>query len=49
MIGDDQHSPAYEEPFLNSISQVPYASLRGLLEHFVEQPATTSSGFQNFI
>ncbi|WP_157555543.1 hypothetical protein [Herbidospora yilanensis] len=37
------------EPLLNSIGEVPYSTLRGLLEHFVEQPATTSSGFQNFI
>lgn len=49
MIDAARGTAASGEPLLNAASEVPYATLRGLLEHFVEAPATTSSGFQNFI
>ncbi|GAA0993866.1 hypothetical protein GCM10009555_085280 [Acrocarpospora macrocephala] len=49
MIDTERHSPGNEQALLNSIDDLPYATLRGLLEYFVEQPTTTSSGFTNFI
>ncbi len=50
MISDTNFSSETQAAsVLNEVNEIPYASLRGLIEAFTEAPGTISSGFQNFM